>query len=337
MRLPAALLRPIAGIYAAAIAIRNRRFDRGRGVVRIAAPVVSVGNLTVGGTGKTPMVAEIATRLMQLGARPIVAMRGYGARIDGRSDERLVLESLLPSLRVVSGADRVAALARAGEPREACTVVVLDDGFQHRRIARDLDIVLVDATRPSLEGGLLPAGWLREPAVSLRRADAVVVTRASRLDEALAAAIERLHGRPPIAWTDHAWSGLDRFEQGDAAASEGIEWLAGRRVAVLAGVGRPDAFEAMVRAAGATVAVRASARDHQAYSPRRVASLVRATSAGEAVVTTLKDWVKLRPLWPPERTVVVPRLQIRWNAGREAFDRRLQAVLCESADADAPS
>lgn len=337
LRLPAALLRPLAAIYGAAVGARNRRFDRGRGVVRIAAPVVSVGNLTAGGTGKTPMVAEIVSRLTDLGARPVVAMRGYGARVDGRSDERLVLESLLPTLRVVSGADRVASLARAGEPREPGTVVVLDDGFQHRRIARDLDLVLVDATRPSLEDPLLPAGWLREPAVSLRRADAVVVTRSRGRDERLAAAIERLHGRPPIAWTDHAWSGLDRFEGGNLAGAEPVEWLEGRRVAVVAGVARPEAFEEMVRAAGAVVVACMAVRDHQRYSRGRVAALARQAAGVEAVVTTLKDWVKLRRWWPPDRTIVVPRLGIRWHEGEELLSQRLREAAFGAAGAGGAS
>lgn len=331
--LPGALLAPLASLYGAAVAARNRRFDRGAGVFRLASPVISVGNLTVGGTGKTPLVAEIAATLVATGRRPVVAMRGYGAKVGGRSDEQLVLENLVPGLAVAAGPDRVRSLREAGEPRDSRTVVVLDDGFQHRRIARDLDLVLVDATRPALRGRLLPAGWLREPAESLRRADAVIVTRAAAVDAAIAEEIERVHGRPPVAWVDHRWSAIDRFGGGEAAAVEPIEWLAGRRVAVVVGIGRPEAFAAMAAAAGAEVVAAVSGRDHQVYSPRRLGRILASTAGAEAVLTTLKDWVKLRDLWPPERLAAVPRLMLRWTQGRSAFDRLLSEAVMPATGA----
>lgn len=330
---PGGLLAAFASLYGRAVAARNRRFDRGAGVVRLASPVISVGNLTVGGTGKTPLVAEIAASLPSLGWRPVVAMRGYGAKVGGRSDEQMVLETLLPGLAVVAGPDRVRSLREAGEPRDLRTVVVLDDGFQHRRIARDLDLVLVDATRPALRGRLLPAGWLREPAESLRRADAVVVTRAAAFDAALAKEIERVHGRPPIAWVDHGWSAIDRFGGGDAAAVEPIEWLAGRRVAVAVGIGRPEAFAEMARAAGAEVVAAVTGRDHQAYSARSLRRILAATAGAEAVLTTLKDWVKLRDLWPPDKVALVPRLALRWTQGRPDFTRLLEGTLATAMGA----
>jgi len=333
LSLPGALLAPLSWVYGAAVAARNVRLDRGRGVGRIGAPVVSVGNLTVGGTGKTPLVADLARRCMAWGLRPVVAMRGYGAMVDrpgalgGRaSDEQLVLERLVPGLRVVAGAKRHRSLLAAGEPATASTVVLLDDGFQHRALHRDLDLVLVDAGRPALSGRLLPAGWLREPPASLGRADAVIVTRAAAIDPALAAAVERWHGRPPLAWVDHRWSALDRFEPGHPEPiAETLSWLVGRRVAVLAGVGRPETVAAAARAAGAASVAIWPVRDHHRYTARSVAGLLNRSSGIDVVLTTLKDWVKVRPLWTLPLPVVVPRLELHWMEGRDALDQLLRA------------
>lgn len=332
--LPAFLLAPAAAIYGAAVAYRNRRFDRGRGVRRLECPVVSVGNLTVGGTGKTPLVAEIARRLAAGGARPIVALRGYRADTEGRSDEAELHRLALPGMPVVVGADRWSAIRAAGVSLAPPAVVVLDDGFQHRRLARDLDLVLVDATRPCLSGRLLPAGWLREPAESLRRADAVIVTRAEGVDRGLAAPIERLHGRPPIAWCRHAWDGFDLHHGGEPLGDappevrEPAAWIRGRRIATLLGIAHPEPIRAALAGLGAIERLAIPARDHQAYGPRRAERIARAAigSGAECLVTTAKDWVKLRRWWRSELPVAVPRLRIDWLEGESAIDALLERL-----------
>ncbi len=197
---------PASWIYGAAVAARNARLDRGGGVAAIDRPVVSVGNLTAGGAGKTPMVAWIADLLGAHGRKPVIAMRGYGARPPEPSDEEAEYALRLPDVPVVADPDRLSALRRFLDANPAVDSVLLDDGFQHRRLARDLDLVLIDATRETLGDRLLPAGFLREPPSALRRADAVVVTRAVRVDDAIAAKIRAAHGRPPVAWSRHVWT-----------------------------------------------------------------------------------------------------------------------------------
>ena len=138
-------------------------------------------------------------------------MRGYRAGATGISDEAAEYASRIPEVPLAVGADRIPAVAAVPGPPGS---IVLDDGFQHRRVHRDLDIVLVDAVRSGFDRGMLPSGPRREPRSALRRADVVVVTRASKIDPVLAAEIERHHGRPPLAWTRHAWTGLTTPRKG---------------------------------------------------------------------------------------------------------------------------
>lgn len=198
------LLAPAAWLYGCAIALRNRRFDRHAAASHAApVPVISVGNLTVGGVGKTPMVIELVHRLIALGRRPAVLTRGYGARPGRAADEVLELRSALPDTPVVVDADRVRGAAAAA--LQGADVVVLDDGFQHRRLRRDLDLVLVDALNPWGGGRLLPAGRLREPLASLRRAHAVIITRANQAHADALAVIERdVRRHAPDAYVCHA-------------------------------------------------------------------------------------------------------------------------------------
>lgn len=177
--LPGPLGRLAGAIYAREIRRRNRAYDRGGRVTRLDRPVISVGNLSAGGTGKTPMVMKLATALLEAGHHPCIAMRGYKAAA-GRSDEAEEYRARLVNVPVVAQPDRISGLRAlfATEVGRDVDVVLLDDGFQHRRLARDLDIVLVDATRSPFEDRLLPAGYLREPPASLERAQAVVITHA---------------------------------------------------------------------------------------------------------------------------------------------------------------
>lgn len=333
--LPAALAPlaiPLSWAYGAAVRSVSALRGCGIGVRRLPLPVISVGNVTVGGTGKSPFTAWTARELAAAGARPAIALRGYGARDPDRGDEALEYRDTAPGIPVLAGADRHASVVAALARGEAIGSVVLDDGFQHRRLARDLDVVLVDATRPGLDGRLLPAGWLREPAASLARADAVVVTRASRFDPALAAAIRRFHGRDPIAWTDHRWTSLDVVSAG-GTRREPVEWLRGRRAALVAGIGNPAAFVAAARAAGVDIASETIGRDHAPWAgPAGDAALATGVGPG-LVVTTRKDWVKLtaRPL-PAGVEIAVPRLEIAFLEG----EATLRARLADAARAGRP-
>jgi tetraacyldisaccharide 4'-kinase len=281
---------------------------------------VSVGNVTAGGTGKTPFVRWCAAQLAAAGHRPAIALRGYRAH-DGASDEADEYRDLLPGVPLAVGGDRAAAIAamRAMHPEVDC--VVLDDGFQHRRLARDLDIVLVDATRPGLGGRLLPAGWLRERASVLRRADQVVVTRAHAADEpALAALIEAMHGRPAVAWTRYDWTGL-RVACDGALRDESVGWLRGRSVVAAAAIGNPSAFLAQCEASGARIQATELRPDHAAYDRAavgRIAALAQA-AADPVVVLTGKDWVKVRAHAADHPGIhwVVPVVGLRFLSGEQ--------------------
>lgn len=321
--------------YGAAVRLRTRRFEASGARDRLRLSVISVGNITAGGTGKTPFVRWCVEELRSAGRTPAIALRGYRAH-DGQSDEAEEFRVLLPGVPVAVGADRARALARLLTERTDVDCVVLDDAFQHRSLARDLDIVLVDASRPGLGGALLPAGWLREPAEGLRRAGAVVVTRAVGVDPRLAVEIERLHGRPPLAWTRHAWQGVDVMECSPGSApvqrQERVECLRGRRVVVALALGNPGPFIAQLQEAGAEIVEQALRRDHAPYTQRDAERLLRSALRHEAmIVTSFKDWTKLgravvraRARAPVE--VGVPRLAIEFLAGLEEMQRILHAA-----------
>ncbi len=291
------VLSALAVPYAAAVSVRNVLYDRRLLPQRAATiPVVSVGNLTLGGTGKTPLVAWLARELIALGRRPAVVSRGYAARPDQTSDEAAELALLLPGVPHVADRDRAAAAERAAGL--GADVVLLDDGFQHRRLQRNLDILTIDATDPFGCNRLFPRGLLREPLAGLARSDAIVLSRADRLDAdgraAIRATVARARrGRPPAAWVEatHAPVGLRSF--GGAVAP--LESLAGRRVLAFCGIGNPAAFRHTLSGLGAELVGFRSFADHHHYSNADLDSLAAEAATGDAdlVVTTLKDLVRL--------------------------------------------
>jgi tetraacyldisaccharide 4'-kinase len=293
------VLAPLAHVaafaYGMGVHARNSLWDANiRKPTSVGIPVISVGNVSVGGTGKTPFVRWCVEALQASGHHPVIALRGYGAR-DGVSDEAEEFRAMLPGVPVAVGADRVASIARAraADPRVDCAV--LDDAFQHRQIARDLDIVLVDAGRPAINGALLPAGWLREPACALRRASMVIVTRATCIDPSLAAQIERLHGAAPVAWTRHAWLRVERF--GAGGRDMPLAALDGAHLVVATALARPEAFVADVAAHGGRIAGDFRFRDHHAFTAHDVETIAaRARAKGAAVICSGKDWAKLSRL-----------------------------------------
>jgi tetraacyldisaccharide 4'-kinase len=321
------ILRPVAWIASRIYALGVHRHVEA--LERVPAweapcPVISVGNVSAGGTGKSPMVRWICAELRAAGRSPAIVMRGH--RGGESSDEALEHRAEMPDTPVAVGADRRAAIERLRSTHADVDALVLDDGFQHRRVSRDLDLVLIDARRPAIDGSLLPLGWLREPAEALRRAHAVIVTRAEGVDGGLAARIERLHGRPPIAWTRHAWRGLCATTATDAEETWTPERLRGHAVAVWAGIGNPAAFVAQVTAYGARVVDVPRLADHQRFDARLVERLARVARAAGAtdVVCTGKDWVKLRPLpRPTALTIVRPQLELEFIEGHAPLRRSL--------------
>ena len=302
---------PAAGAYGLVAAVRNRLFDEG--VLRSWRPrcrVVSVGNLTLGGTGKTPMVAWLAEFLRGEGWRVAVASRGYrgdcGGAIcvvsDGNrvladvrrsGDEPQLLARRLPRVPVLCSAHRIRAVAAAVE-NFGTQAVILDDGFQHRRLARDLDLVLLDSETPFGNGWLFPRGLLRETPSALRRAHAVVLSRFDGSPPAEAHREALAKRWPEKAIVTAAYRPVRLFE-----ASTGRErplgFLAGARAAAFAGIAKPEVFFRTIRELGARLVYSCALPDHQPLSRALLSNLTREAAAKEPELwlTTEKDWVRL--------------------------------------------
>lgn len=290
----ARILAPLSWAFRLGVGLRNECYDLG--LLRshaLGMPTVSVGNLTVGGTGKTPVTSWVAAQLQAGGKRPGILLRGYRGE-----DETLVHRVLTPSAIIVADPDRVRGAARARSA--GAEVAVLDDGFQHRRARRDLDLVLVAAEQGAARR-LLPAGPLREGRRALRRADVLVVTRkvASR-DEAADVATAWAAGDEElllvvVALTPDAL--VPAAPEATGAPARDLGTLAGRAVLVISAIGAPDAFERQV-AAHATRIERAAYPDHHPFSDADVAELAGRARGVDLAVCTLKDAVKLRGRWP---------------------------------------
>ena len=250
----AAFIRAILGgvsvPYGWAVGRRNSRYDKGKSTVtHVDCPVICIGNLTLGGTGKTPMVRFVAHFLEQEGKRIVLVSRGYGSKNEGPNDEAMELAQLLPNVPHVQNRDRVAASLKAIEKHSA-EIILLDDGFQHRRLARNLDIVLLDALAPFGFNRLFPRGLLREPIEGLARAGIVVLNRADLVSEEERAVIrQRVNEVAPNAvWCETTMqptiligneiSETDESETKVAA----IETLHGKRIVAFCGLGNPEGF-----------------------------------------------------------------------------------------------
>lgn len=314
--------------YSLATALRDWGFRAG--MVRqhsAQLPVISVGNVTAGGTGKTPICAEIARWFRQQGVRVCFLSRGYGAVDGGANDEALVLEQLCPDVPHLQGPDRV-ALAKVAREELDSQLLILDDGFQHRRLSRDLDIVLIDATNPFGYGWLLPRGLLREPVSALRRAHLVLLTRAdqvpaSELDR-IRRDVQRAAPLLSILETEFAPARL-QIASGHVAD---LETLRGRTVAAFCGLGNPLAFQQTVRECGADVKAFREFPDHHAYTRDDVESLKgwAASQQVTAVVTSQKDLVKLAIDQLGSLPLLAIQIDVRFRSDRAPLDDLLKRV-----------
>lgn len=322
--------------YAGVVRRRNRGFDEGRGVITFDRPVLSVGNLSLGGTGKTPMVERIVALLREHGRDPAIAMRGYRAERSGFSDEAELYRARFDDLPIVAQPKRVEGLIELfATPRgEGVDCVVLDDGFQHRWIARQLDLMLIDASHDPFGSAVFPAGRLREPVDGLARATHVALTHAELAGpvalQSLASRCAIEAGVTECAIASHEWSGLTVFHRGQETA-EPVGFLAARRVVAACAIGRPAGFLGGLERARAHVVESFVLGDHARFSPATVERIRRAAAdarnRAEAVVVTRKDWTKLagRPIdWPCP--VVVPTLEMSFRSGWERLEADILAV-----------
>jgi len=325
----------LAGPYALAVRGRNLAFDRGWRTVHAAAvPVISVGNLTVGGVGKTPLVEWLCRYYRSRGVRVATLSRGYRSRAGSSNDEALQLAENLPDVPHLANPNRVAS-ARVAVEERGVQLLVLDDGFQHRQLGRDLDIVLLDATNP-FGGGLAPRGLLREPVASLARADIIGLTRADQVDESTRKSIrERARKHAPEAtWIELAHQ--PQFLANTAQRRELTE-LAGERVLAFCGIANPAAFARTLTDCGCELASLHRFPDHHHFGRDDIESLkawVRRESAEgtpSAVLCTQKDFVKLRLDMLGGVPLYAVHVAMEIRQGQDSLERRLAAIPSEPA------
>ena len=288
--------------------LRNYSYTKGwRVKQRLPVRVISVGGLTVGGAGKTPVVRYLAEFLSDAGQRVVVLSRGYGRRNKGVvvasdddaeclpwgsvGDEPYLLASTLQGVPVVVGADRIESgqlAIRQFEP----DILILDDGFQHRRLSRDLDIVVLDAASPAER--MIPAGPLREPWSALRRADLIVLTRVDQAEtlDTLVGRIRRFNPETQIVETTYRPAGLRHLLGGRTFP---LDYISDCRVVTLAGIANPISFEQTVRQLGAEVTQMQRYRDHHVFQNEEIELACEAASRTQAewIVTTEKDAIRI--------------------------------------------
>lgn len=305
-------LAPAEAAYRMATGLRNAAYDRGM-LASASAPVavISVGNIAVGGTGKTPFTSWLARRLEVRGETPVIVHGGYAA------DEPELHRMWTPHIPVLVDRNRTRAAQRAHAA--GASVVVLDDAFQHRRLRRDLDIVLISVERGTGASRLLPRGGWRERPTALRRAGLVVcVRKTGAMEESvkLADALREGSGRPVMRVHLRAAG----WEQAGVPASPPAE-----ACVLVSALADPSLFAANARAAGAQVAAEVTFPDHHEYDAAD-AGRIRTVAAGRPVVTSAKDWVKLRSRLDASRTWVLTQ-DLVVDEGEDLLDTALDRAL----------
>jgi len=305
-------LRPFLGLaaagYSAVINTRNFLYDKGLlNTRRVNATVISIGNITTGGTGKTPLVIRLCSKISQPYV-PAILTRGYKTH---QSDEVTLLAQSCPNAKIIVNPDRIKGSDEA-IGKFGANVLIMDDGFQHRRLHRDLDIVTIDATNPYGFGRLLPAGLLREPLTCLKRADAVVLTRCNQVtDNELAKIEEKLKSINPnltIARSIHN----PTYVISSGNKKLGIEELKNKKIFAFCGIGNSDAFLSTIRQIAAIPVGSKSYDDHHRYTPGDINEIYEQAERLKAdlILTTQKDWTKIAPLIAAKKAVPFAYLAI---------------------------
>ena len=328
--IPAAMLRGGLRLlevpYSAAVSVRNGLYDRRLVPIhRFTVPIISVGNLTLGGTGKSPMVAWLCRFFLERNRRPGLISRGYKGMANEGNDEFREMSYRFPAVPHLQHRDRAATIRQLLQT-EQVDLIILDDAFQHRRVERNIDLVLLDATAPFGFGHVFPRGTLRESPGSLRRAEIVLLTRSDLADEAERYAIRQqvLRINPNIIWgeTVHVPASLVSLE---SFAAEPIESIRGQSTLAFCGIGNPAAFRKTLERCGVQVAKLIPFPDHYHYTLRDREVLVQTAKelGTDLILCTMKDLVKLnRPEFAglPFRAVSI---EIQFTAGESAVCERL--------------
>ncbi|HTS68971.1 MAG TPA: tetraacyldisaccharide 4'-kinase [Terriglobia bacterium] len=336
-------LLPFSAGFRLGVALRHAAYRHGWFKTRrLARPVVSVGNLTVGGTGKTPLVAYVARILMSRGWMPSILTRGYARRSkaalvvvppgEGRhgdareiGDEPALLAGMLPNVPLIVCADRFRG-GQVAEERFRVDAHILDDGFQHLALARDVDLVALDATQTISSWGLLPAGRQREPLTALQRAPMVVLTRTDSADpERLEELVRKFHPAAGIFRSHTKLVGCTDARSNTAVA---VEEIRPQKVAAFCAIGNPRAFFGDLRRWGFNLVGEDAFPDHHGYTGNEIHELAaRARRSGAAaLLTTQKDAVKLSPDWTTPLPVLACAIELQIPAA-EDFEKTLLSYL----------
>jgi len=315
--------------YEAIVRLRNYGYDQSIfAAKRASVSVISVGNLTLGGTGKTPLVAWLAQWLAQRGKNPAIISRGYKAQDGQLSDEAAELRIRVPTVPHFANKRRIIAAENAVV--NGADILVLDDGFQHRQIERDLNVVTIDATDPFGCNHLFPRGLLREPLQGLNRADALILTRTDQVslktkNEIRERCFQFVESRDkPWIETEHKPLNL-RFLDGTIQA---LQTLQNKRLLLVSAIGNPATFHATLATLGHKPVAALTFPDHHSYTTNDIHHISeKAESAGaEIIVTTLKDLVKLPLAHVYTRPVCALEIGIQFRSGLEDLEKILQKI-----------
>ena len=334
------LLRVAAAGYSIAVRLRNSLYSNGwLKVHRADAVVISIGNITTGGTGKTPLVIWLCkeiisdSRFQISNCQCAILTRGYKSRAqetENYRDEPAILAESCPGVKVIVNPDRVAGAGEAISKFGANTLI-MDDGFQHRRLVRDLDIVAIDATRPFGYGKMLPAGLLREPLASLKRADAAVITRCDQITEAELSEIERkleaINPNMIIARSIHAPAYVRSMDNKEIS----LEHIKNNKIFAFCGIGNPDAFFNTIKQLGANLLGSKVYNDHHHYTDSCLAGIYEQSTylKADLILTTQKDCTKITRLAPVQKDIPLAYIgiEIKFLAGEDKLRGLIEKTL----------
>ena len=339
------LLLPFAFLYWISTTARRGLYRAGLfRQVRLPAKVISVGGITIGGSGKTPAVIHLAEYLQSIGKKTLILTRGYGGETQtavivrpgddtterNLSDEVILMSEKI-SVTIGVGADRVAAFGKASDSIEF-DVVIIDDGFQHLKITRDLDIVVLDATAPFGNGYLLPSGNLRESKASLKRADLTILTRISQSENAvrIRQQLTKDFEGKTIVSADYVPDGIQQVHTGEIVDSS---TLSDRSIFAFSAIANPDSFFSMLETEGLEIVGKKAFRDHHIYTQPDIEELVREARAAEcsAFVVTEKDAVKLKALDCGQIPIYAFRIRLQISEGEDSLRNAIVRTLDDKA------
>jgi tetraacyldisaccharide 4'-kinase len=302
---------------------------------RLPVKVISIGNITTGGTGKTPLVEFSVKYLNDIGRKVAILSRGYGGENhsqegdEGLNDECLALMENLKDVHVLAGRDRVKNGERAISDF-GVDCVVLDDGFQHLRLKRDLDVVVIDALNPFGGENLIPRGSLREPLQNLERADLFIISHCDQENElsirSIYTKLDQINHSAPVCESIHSPVHFDNIADGSILE---LEWIKGKKVYALSAIGNPESFTYTLKRLGSDLIKHKVFQDHHAYTKEEIEGVVsEAQSVGvDAIVVTQKDIVKIRKMNIKDANILSLRIEIKITRGVDLYKAAIDRVF----------